>query len=301
MTYTLKDIFENIPGDYNTLGTVTDTLAIDSLKPTNSANEHSLVFVAPNREDKQILAENTLARIIICDKGVELTPKMAGKILIQVAHPKFVFAVIGNALFVKKYQAGIHPTAVVDSEAEIDPTAYIGPHTYIGKVKIGANTQVHGNVYIYDNTVIGKNVTLKAGCVIGSHGHGYVRNEKRIPIKFPHIGKVIIEDEVEIGANTCIDVGSLGETFIGYGTKIDNLVHIGHNVRIGKCVYIAAQTAIGGSSQIVDYTEIWISVGIADYIKIGENATVGIGSIVIKDVLGDTNVFGNPARKFRQK
>lgn len=301
MPFTVQEIIENISGDYNIVGNIEQSIEIDNLKPTNIANERSLVFVAPNRDDKQTLAENTKAKLIICDKEVEATAKMKDKVLIQVEKPKFVFAIIGNKFFVKQYEQGIHPSAIIHPEAEIDATAYIGPHSYIGKAKIGAGTQVHGNVYIYDNVSIGNNVILKAGCIIGSHGYGYVRNEDRLPIKFPHIGEVIIEDEVEIGANACIDAGTLGETVIGYGSKIDNLVHIGHNVRIGKCVYIAAQTAIAGSSQIGDFTEIWMSAGIADYSKIGKDATVGIGSVVIKDIPEETSVFGNPARKFKQR
>ena len=142
-------------------------------------------------------------------------------------------------------------------------------------VKIGENCVLHPNVFVEDNSQIGNNVILHSGVVIGADGFGYVRDGANGYVKFPQIGTVIIEDDCEIGAHTCIDRGALGETRIGEGTKIDNLVQIAHNVQIGKRVVIASQTGISGSTIIEDDCVIGGQVGMGDHATVKSGAIIG--------------------------
>lgn len=146
----------------------------------------------------------------------------------------------------------------------------------------------------YDNihwsAVIGKNT------VIGGDGFGYARSENGTLIRMPHQGNVVIEENVEIGSNTCIDRAVVGSTVIGAGTKIDNLVHIAHGVKIGKNCLIVAGAVIGGSCEIGDNCFIGINASIKNKVKIGNNVTVGMGAVVLKDVPDGVTVVGNPAR-----
>lgn len=147
---------------------------------------------------------------------------------------------------------------------------------------------------------LGKNVKIKQGAVLGADGFGYERNEKKELEKFPHYGKVIIGDNVDIGANTCIDRGNTSDTIIGNGTKIDNLVHVGHNAKIGKNCLIAAHVIIGGSAQIDDNCNIWLNSVIGDHVKIGENCIIGACSFVNKDIPANSIAYGVPAKVIRK-
>lgn len=162
-------------------------------------------------------------------------------------------------------------------------------------VKIGANCCIYPNVVIYDHTQIGDNVIIHAGSVIGADGFGYKqRNQKHV--KVPHVGFVKIENNVEIGANTCIDRGTFGETVIGKGSKVDNLVQIGHNNIIGENVIICGQTGISGSCNIENNVILAGSAGIADHVKIGHHAVVMARSGIASDIKECTQVFGSPAK-----
>lgn len=270
----------------------------NKLVGTIPGDEEGLTFVDHKRQDQQELVEKTQSKVIICGKEIQPSNILKEKLLVKVKHPKLIFSIMGNALFIPKKVWGIHTTAVIHPEAQIHPESYIGPNSYIGKCSIGQHTTIEGNTFIYDNVHIGSNVLVYAGSVIGSTGYGYIRDQTGFPIQFPHVGRVIIENFAEIGSNTTIDIGSLSDTIVGWGTKLDNLVHIGHNVVVGKCVYVAACTSIAGSSRIGDYTSIWTGVHIADGIFVGENAYVGMGSVVISDIPKGKKCFGNPARVF---
>jgi UDP-3-O-[3-hydroxymyristoyl] glucosamine N-acyltransferase len=301
--YTLNDLKPFLPKECEIIGASLESkYLIKDIKTIGDATEDSLVFVDHKRNDKQELAEVTKGKIIICDKEVQVSEKLASTILIQVAHPKLVFSLIGNALFVRRPSFGIHPSAIIHETASITKEVYVGPNAFIGpNCVVGKGSYIYGNTYLYQNVIVGEHVMIQAGAVLGADGYGYNRKLDGFPVQFPHVGRIVLEDYVDIGSNTSIDLGALGDTHIGKGSKIDNLIHLGHNVRIGEYVYVAAQTTIGGSSKISDYAEIWMGASIADGTYIGKRASVGIGSVVIKDVAEDTSVFGNPARKFRQK
>jgi len=171
-------------------------------------------------------------------------------------------------------------------------------------VAIGSGSEIGARVTIYAGTVLGDRVVVQAGAVLGSTGFGYVRSvETGEYLIFPQQGKLVIEDDVEIGANTTIDRGALGETRIGRGTKIDNLVHIGHNCVIGKNVIIAAQTGISGSSVVEDGAILGGQVGIGEHVNVGPGVILGGGAGVLsgKKMRGPGEVFwGRPARPLKE-
>lgn len=214
---------------------------------------------------------------------------------ITVARPKLAFAKIAAVLHPPKIRnPQIHPTAVISPSAKLGFNVFvgafvcIGDHSQIGdgtqlragskiggNVSIGNSCVLHPNVFVEDNTLVGDRVVLHSGVVIGADGFGYVRDDDGDYVKFPQIGRVVIENDVEIGANTCIDRGALGETRIGAGTKIDNLVQVGHNVNIGKRCVIAAQTGISGSVVIEDDCIIGGQVGFGDHVRVQSGAVIG--------------------------
>jgi UDP-3-O-[3-hydroxymyristoyl] glucosamine N-acyltransferase len=254
----------------------------------DSAVEGDIAYV----EDEKLFeaAKQSRASCIIVREGaaIDFPCRMV------VAKPKLAFALVAEILHpAKRHEPSIHESAVVAETADVALTAYIGPHVSIGdQTTIGGGTQIyagasignhivigsdcviHPNVVIYDNVTIGDRVILHAGIVIGTDGFGYVRGEHGHH-KFPQIGTVVIEDDVELGANTCVDRAALGRTRIGQGTKIDNMVHVGHNCDIGERVVIAAQTGISGSVTIEDDCVIGGQVGFGDHIRVQSGAIIG--------------------------
>jgi len=220
-----------------------------------------------------------------------------GPALIEVAKPKLAFALIAGLLHPqKRSEPFVHPSAVIAESADIDLTVFIGPHVSIGEgtrvaagtrieagvvigdhVGVGRDCVLHPGVTLYDDVTIGDRVILHAGVVIGADGFGYVRDGDEMSgyHKFPQRGTVVIEDDVELGAHTCVDRAALGQTRIGRGTKIDNLVHVGHNCDIGERVIIAAQTGISGSVIIEDDVVIGGQVGFGDHIRVLSGAVIG--------------------------
>ncbi|MCA1590551.1 MAG: UDP-3-O-(3-hydroxymyristoyl)glucosamine N-acyltransferase [Acidobacteria bacterium] len=214
--------------------------------------------------------------------------------VIHVDNPKLAFALLAQELYpAKRREAFLHPTAVVYDTATIGENCFIGAFVCVGDessvgdstqlragakigdgVRIGRRCVIHPNVFVEDGCTIGDEVILHSGVVIGADGFGYVRDKDRY-VKFPQIDTVLIENEVEIGANSCVDRGALGETRIGAGTKIDNLVQVGHNVQIGKRCIIAAQTGISGSTIIEDDCVIGGQVGFGDHARVQSGAIIG--------------------------
>ncbi|MBK9162414.1 MAG: UDP-3-O-(3-hydroxymyristoyl)glucosamine N-acyltransferase [Acidobacteria bacterium] len=235
----------------------------------------------------------TTASCVIAPEGTETI--LGVECVIAVRDPKLAFARIAALLHPPKVRPPeIHPTAVIADNAEIGESVFIGAFCTVGeRSSLGSGTQlragakigdgvtlgeecvIHPNVFIEDGSTLGDRVILHAGVVVGADGFGYVRGEGGDYEKFPQIGTVVIEDDVEIGANTCIDRGALGETRIGAGTKIDNLVQVGHNVQIGKRCVIAAQTGISGSVTIEDDCVIGGQVGFGDHARVQSGAVIG--------------------------
>jgi UDP-3-O-[3-hydroxymyristoyl] glucosamine N-acyltransferase len=201
--------------------------------------------------------------------------------------------------------SGNHPSAVIGEGVKLGARTSIGPHVVLGDgVSVGEDCTILPNVTIYSGTTVGNRVVVQAGAVLGSTGFGYARNPSSgAYIAFPQQGTLVIEDDVDIGASTTIDRGALGETRIGAGTKIDNLVHIAHNCVLGRNVIIAAQTGISGSSVIEDGAILGGQVGLGEHAHVGPGVILGGGAGVLshKKVRGPGQVFwGRPARPLKQ-
>jgi len=245
----------------------------------------------------------------------------AGRTLLRSADPRAAFARAVSYLHPPDPPArGVHPTAVIDTGAAIGAGVSIGPHvsvsagarigsgTVIGagsvigrRVSIAEGCVLHANVTIYDDVAIGRRVILHSGCVIGADGFGFVLAGDRYE-KFPQIGTVTIGDDVEIGANSCVDRAALGATTIGEGAKLDNMVHVGHNCSIGRHVVVAAQTGFSGGVVVEDYAVIGGQVGIGDKARIESRAVLGSGCGILtsKIVRSGQVVWGTPARPLKE-
>ncbi len=286
---------------------------ITGLCGIESVNVGDLTFALT--DDILSLAEKSETSCILTTRFT----RKSSKALIRVNNPKLSFVVIYNAFHnFKSQDKYIHPTAVVADSAKLGKNVSIGSHVSIEeKVVIGDHTiiesgvviksnceigtlcHIHPNVTLYKNTILKNHVTLHSGVVVGSDGFGYVKDKGKIH-KFPQMGKVIIEDDVEIGANSTIDRGSLSDTIIGAGSKLDNLCHVAHNVKIGKNLIMAAQSGIAGSTTIGDNVTISGQVAVTDNIKVGNNVVIAGKSGVIKDVADNEVILGMPARPIAQ-
>src|SRR5216684_7308279 len=254
----------------------------------DSAVEGEIAYV--EEEKLFIAASTTKASCVITPIGADV--KLPCQI--EVKNPKLAFALIAEVLHPPKQRhPEIHHTAVISALAKIGGDVFVGAFVCVGEnsivgdrtqiragakigdyVTIGNDCVIHPNVFLEDGVAIGDRVILHAGVIIGADGFGYVRGEMGYH-KFPQIGTVIIEDDVELGAHTCVDRAALGRTRIGRGTKIDNMVHVGHNCDIGERVVIAAQTGISGSVTIEDDCIIGGQVGFGDHIRVQSGAVIG--------------------------
>ena len=260
-----------------------------------AADASVLTFCNRAQPDATRLMRGTGAGVIVCGEA-QAGAEIADKTLIVVRDPRLAFLRLVSRFFVPDPPRGVHPSAVVDPAADIHPEAYIGPLCYVGRASVGQGSVLHGRVFVHDGTRIGRHVVIHAGTVIGADGFGYQRNEQGELEKFPHVGGVRIEDEVEIGANTCIDRGTLGDTVLQRGARIDNLVHIAHNVVVGRHAAVIAHAMIGGSTTIGEGAWISPSACVRDGLSIGARAMVGLGALVVKDVPEGETVMGVPAR-----
>jgi len=309
MVYTAAELAERLEGEVVGDGAV----EITGFAAAAQARPGDLTFA--EKASYLSAAEQSAASAVLVSG--DLQP--ASKVLIRVANARVAMAK-ALALFYPPEQepAGIHPSAVIAPSARVDPTAHVGPHCVVGEdVTIGArcvlfggnhvrrgstlgeDVVLHPNVVIYPRTQVGNRVTIHAGTVIGSDGYGYVFDQGR-HLKIHQAGWVVIEDDVEIGSNTSVDRGALGPTWIGQGTKIDNLVHLSHNVRLGRHVLLLGQCGIAGSTEVGDYTVIASQSGIADHLQLGAQVTVGAKSGVMRDTPARSTVLGIPAQPDKQ-
>ncbi len=295
----LKDICQSLINEHKILGF--RDMVITAPSPINGSIRSSIAFCNKREtEEARKIINDSVATVIICPNSCDFSESdFPEKVIILVENPRMSYIKILKGFFEEKIKYGISSEATVDKEAIIDPEVSIGPNTNIGKVIIGKGTIIHGNVTINDNTRIGENVIIHSGVVIGSTGFGYERSDTGELLGFPHVGGIVIDDDVEIGANTCIDRGTLGDTIIGKGTKIDNLCHIAHNVIIGRHCVIIALTLVGGSTHIDDYTWVAPCVCIRDGLNIGKNSTLGMGTVVTKNIANHSVVMGIPGKKIR--
>lgn len=290
-------------------------LLISSANALGEATGTDLSFVATQKAAKA--ASSSRAGCLVVSPAFEGTGSWS---LIRAEDPRRAFARAVEALFPRQRPSpSIHPTAVIALTATVASDCFIGAYTSVGEhtridggcsigdncsvgehVTIGESTILHANVTIYNDVRIGAGVTLHSGSVIGGDGFGFTLSGDHYE-KFPQIGNVEIGDDVEVGANCCIDRAALGSTRIGKGTKIDNLVHVAHNCVIGKHVVIAAQTGFSGSVSVGDYAVIGGQAGIGENAKIESKAVVGgkSGILPSQRIRTGEPVWGIPARPLR--
>ncbi len=311
MTFTLAQLAELVSGEVvgNSSANIRDIAEIQNAK------EGELTFLANKKYTKYI--ETTNAEAIIVSKDFTGNYKN----LIKVENPNFAFS-----LMIAKFRPetplkkpGIHKSAIVSKKAILGSDIFIGPNvivednsviengaylyanSYIGqKSRIGAKSIIYSNVTVYHGCKIGANCIIHSGTVIGSDGFGFVRQNNGIS-KIPQSGGVEIGQNVEIGSNCSIDRGTIGNTCIGYGTKLDNLIQVAHNVKIGTNCFIAGQTGIAGSTRIGNSVTVAAQVGITGHIKIGDGAIIGGKSGITKDIAPGEFWFGYPATLYKEK
>jgi UDP-3-O-[3-hydroxymyristoyl] glucosamine N-acyltransferase len=287
---------------------------IDGVLPLAAAGERHLAFLSNPKYAAQLDTTRAGAILVANDLPGD-DPRW-----IRVAQPYVAFATVVQRFFAGRPRPqGISPHAAIASSATLgDDVAIgafvsIGEHVTIGRgaviypnvtiedgVTIGDETIVYPNVSIYYGSVIGRRCILHSGVVIGSDGYGFATDERGVHHKIPQVGIVRIEDDVEVGAGTTIDRAALGETVIGEGTKIDNLVQIGHNVRVGKRCLLVSQSGIAGSTELGDDVRVGGQSGFAGHLKIGNRVVVYSKSAVFEDIGDGTWVRGIPAVSQRE-
>ncbi len=286
-THTLQEIAEIIGCSY--VGA--DDFPVFGMNEIHVVTPGDIVFVDhPKYYDKAL---QSAATIVLINKEVECP---AGKALLISDDPFRDF----NTL-TRHFMPFVSAQAAISASAQIGEGTVIQPNCFIGNhVKIGRNCLIHANVTIYDHTVIGDDVIIHAGTILGADAFYY----KKRPEGFDQLlsgGRVVIEDQVGIGALCTIDKGVTGDTTIGWGTKIDNQVHVGHDTVIGKKCLIASQTGIAGCVIIKDEVTLWGQVGTTSGITIGEKAVILGQTGVTKSVEGGKTYFGTPVEESREK
>ena len=276
---------------------------ITGFSSINEANEFELSFCWYQGEKGRKLICNSNSGIILCDKTMEnLVKPKEGTQLIFLDNPRCVFIQVLDKMQNSKKLVGISSKANISKYAKIGKKCYIGDFTKLGsRCIVGDNTIIHDNVTILQDCSIGNNCIIQPGAVIGADGFAFERFRNGTLLKFPHTRGVKMADDVEVGASSSIARGSLSDTIIGEGTKIDALVHVAHNVIIGRYCEITAGTIIGGSTKIGNMCWTGLNSTIRDNIEIGNNVIVGAGAAVLENVQDNDIVAGVPARSIKQK
>jgi UDP-3-O-[3-hydroxymyristoyl] glucosamine N-acyltransferase len=295
-----------------------EAVQIDNASGLEEATDRDISFFHNAKYLKSL--KQTRAGVVFIPEKTDGLPLPAGRTFIRVKNPQWAFA---QALTLLKLDRQKHPRGI-SAQAAVDPSAQIGDGTAIGPfvtvesgAVIGKNVVIYAGVYIgadcrvgdqtilYPNVVlreetqVGARVIIHAGTVVGTDGYGFATVQGR-QYKIPQVGIVVIEDDVEIGGNVAIDRATTGETRIGAGTKIDNLVQIAHNVQIGRDCLIVGQAGIAGSTKVGDRVTMAGQVGVVGHITIGHDAVLAAQSGIMNDVEPGAVVFGSPSRPYRE-
>ncbi len=292
------------------------SVAVSMIATLQEAGPEDITFLTDPRY-AGLVQQTRAAAVLVPDDFPEET---TGPALLYVANVNDAVEMLLDlfAPTADRPDVGVHSTAFVDDSAKISETAAIGPQAVIGAdviidertvvgpgcvigrgVRVGRQCRLWPNVVVNHGCIIGNNVTIYAGATIGSDGFAYRLVDGRHR-KITHIGTVVIEDDVEIGANSCIDRAKFGRTVIGQGTKVDNLVQIAHNVRTGKHCILVSQVGIAGSSELGDYVVLAGQAGVTDHVRIGNQAMIGGGGAVICDVEDGAKMSGSPVRPLKE-
>ena len=289
MEFTAKQIAELIQGRVEG----DENVAINTFAKIEEGKAGAISFLS-NPKYLHYIYE-TKSSIVLINDDVELEkPVSATLIRVKNAYES-VAKLLQLYESMKPKKTGIDPLAFVSSTAKIGKDCYIAPFAFIGdNVVIGDNTLIYPHVTIYHDCRIGNRVTIHAGSVIGADGFGFAPNAEGYD-KIPQIGNVIIEDDVEIGANTCVDRSTMGSTIIHKGVKLDNLVQIAHNVEVGENTVMSAQVGIAGSTKVGKWCMFGGQAGFAGHITVGDKTFVGAQCGVNSSVKGNQSLIGSPA------
>lgn len=270
-------------------------LNIRCFSTLENVKSHNIIWIKNPNKVKVAEFEKSQDLLIVTNKSNEYNLEQSNYIFCENTKEVF-FRILDRFFNAKQEKTNISSKAVIESNC-IGKNVYIGHNTYIGSdVEIGNNVKIRNNVSIEGKVIIGNGTSIFSGVVIGSDGYGYFQNSEGKNIKVPHFGGVIIGENVEIGANTCVDRGTLGDTVIGNNVKIDNLCHVAHNVIIEENVSVIALSMIAGSVVLKKNSYIAPSASIRNQLVIGENSLVGLGAVVVKNVEDNVVVAGIPAK-----
>lgn len=289
---------------------------VTSVAPLHRARSDQLSFLADKRY-ASMLSDSSAGVVLVARELRGVAGRVPARVIVDKPYDALV-ALLPKLYVAPPRPSGVHATAlvapgvtlgpdasvgafaVIDAGASVGARAWIGPQSVVGAgVQIGDDCQLVSQVTCYPGTVLGKRVILHAGVRVGSDGFGYAFADGAHQ-RIPHIGRCVIEDDVEIGANSCVDRGSIDDTVIGAGTKIDNLVHVAHNVRLGRLCLLMAQVGIAGSAHIEDGAILAGQVGVGGHLTIGAGARIGAQAGVIGDVPAGETWSGYPARPHKE-
>lgn len=260
---------------------------------TATAGKISYAYVAPKRDPAEIAQKVNASRasmIIIEPTLKDLVDKRDDRLLVVTPNPQLTFIRLFNAC-AEEY------TPEFLSPDKFPKSGFIAPNTLIERgAVLGEQVRIFGNVFISGGTRIGNNVVISPGAVIGSEGYGFVKDTDGSLINFPHVGGVVIEDDVFVGSCVCIDKGNFGNTILQTGCKIDNLVHIAHNVNVGRHAMVIANAMVAGACMVGDGARIAPSTSILNGVKVGAGAFVGLHSCVVRDIPEGALAYGVPAK-----
>lgn len=289
--------------DYRTEGT--GDKVINGVACLEEAIERDLSFCSSDGMAGISSITNSRAGVVLCRTGMEglVYPRAEGQLIVFVENPRIVFIHLANRIFKKRTQNKISPRAIISKTAEIGSNCIVGNYTVIGdNCRVGDNTVLYDGVNLVQNCTIGDNCIIQSGTTIGNDGFAFERDPETLELEaFPHFRGVRIGNNVLISANCSIARGSLSDTVINDGTKLDGLVHVAHNVILGLNCELTAGTIIGGSTKVGDNTWLGLNCTLKNKIKVGNKVIVGCGAAVIHDVPDEDIVAGVPAKSIRHK
>ena len=298
MEWDIESVLSKLNISFQSLGPKKKVNGVAALK---RAKENELSFCWYDEKKGQTLISNSKAGVILCKntmKDIAHTNKSMQILLLD--NPRLAFIHIMNYMSQNKRLVGISSSAIISKNSRIGKNCYIGNYAVIGNnCEIADNTIIGERVNIVQNCFIGSNCIIQPGVTIGADGFAFERYSNGTLERFPHIGRVILEDNVEVSANSSIARGSLSDTLIGEGTKIDALVHVAHNVTIGKNCELTAGTVVGGSTNIGDMCWMGLNCTLKDNIKVGKNSIIAAGAVVIHDISDGDVVAGVPAKSIK--